>query len=104
MAKLNEEAKAYKPKQTNNIADLDEVSVDLDVIDDEFEAHDEDGKTKVVKQKIIEVDGNRYRVPSSVLNQLKVLLEDNPDMKKFKVKKSGQGLSTEYVVIPIIKR
>jgi len=103
MAKLSEEAKAYEPKQTHNIADLEEVSVDLDVLDDEFETTDEKGNTKVVKQKVVEIDGARYRVPNSVLNQLKVLLEDNPELKKFKVKKSGQGLNTDYTVIPVMK-
>jgi len=107
MATLTETAKEYTPKQTLNIADLEEVSVDLETLDDEFEVEEtKDGQTttKVVKQKVIEVEGKRYRVPNSVLNQLKVLIEDNPSMKKFKVKKSGQGLNTEYIVIPIVKQ
>jgi len=103
MAKLIDEAKAYMPKRTKNIADLEEVSVDIETEDDEFEVTDDEGKPKMIKQKVAIIDGERYRVPNSVLNQLKVMLEDNPQMKKFKVKKSGQGLNTEYVVIPIMK-
>jgi len=103
MAKLKEEAQAYEPKQTHNIAELDKVSVDLETQDDEFEVQDDDGKTKIVKQKVVNIDGIMYRVPNSVLNQLKILLEDNPELKFFKVKKSGQGLNTDYTVIPLIK-
>ena len=102
MAKLIDEAKAYESKQTKNIADLDVVSVDLDVEDDEFETEDEKGNLKVVKQKVAIINKERYRVPNSVLKQLKVLLEDNSNMKKFKVKKTGQGLNTDYTVIPLI--
>jgi len=101
MATLKEEAQAYESKQTKNIADLEVVSVDLQTEDDEFEVT-EDGKTKTVKQKVTIVDGERYRVPASVLKQLKVLLEDSPTLKKFKVKKTGAGLSTDYTVIPLI--
>ena len=77
--------------------------VDLETQDDEFEVQDDDGKTKIVKQKVVNIDGIMYRVPNSVLNQLKILLEDNPELKFFKVKKSGQGLNTDYTVIPLIK-
>lgn len=104
MAKLKDEALAYEPKQTKNIAELDEVLVDIETQDDEFEATDEKGNPKVVKQKIAIIDGERYRVPNSVLAQLKVLIEDNPTLIKFKVKKSGQGLNTDYTVIPVIKQ
>ena len=101
MAKLKDEALAYEPKQTHNIAELEKVSVDIETKDDEFEVEDE-GKTKIVKQKIVIVDDVRYRVPNSVLNQLKVLLEDNPNLEYFKVKKTGQGLNTDYTAIPLI--
>jgi len=104
MAKLKDEARAYESKQTKNIAELEIVSVDLEIEDDEFDAVDEKtGDTKVIKQKVAVVDGERYRVPASVLKQLKVLLEDNPNLQKFKVKRTGQGLSTDYTVIPLIK-
>lgn len=100
MAKLKDEAKAYEPKQTHNIAELDKVSVEIEVEDDEFEV-EKDGKTEVIKQKVAIVDGEKYRVPNSVLNQLKVLLEDNLNLKYFKVKKTGQGLNTDYTAIPL---
>lgn len=101
MAKLKDEAMAYEPKQTMNIADLDKVSIDLDIEDDEFETTDDEGKAKMVKQKVAIIEGKKYRVPNSVLNQLKILLEDNPNLNNFKVKKTGQGFSTDYTVIPL---
>ena len=108
MTKLIDEANAYEQKQTRNISDLDEVSVELEVKDDSFTFKERDKETgneneKTVNQKVIVVDGEKYRVPVSVLMQLKAHLEDNPNLKKFKVKKTGEGLKTEYVVIPIVK-
>jgi hypothetical protein len=102
MAKLRDEALAYEPKQTKNIAELEKVSVDLDLNADEFETVGEDGHTKTIQQKVIVIEGVKYRVPNSVLNQLKVLLEDNPKISHFKVKKSGSGLNTDYTVIPLL--
>ncbi len=102
MVKLNEFAKDYESKATKNISELSEVSTDLDLIDDEFDFVDADGNSKVVKQKVIVVDNENYRVPISVIQQLKVQLEDSPDLKKFKVKKTGEGKDkTRYTVIPI---
>jgi hypothetical protein len=97
-------AKDYKSKKTKNIADLPEVSVKVEVADDSYEwTDDKTQKTKVVNQKVITVNNEQYRVPASVLQQLKVLLEDNPKMQKFKVKKSGEGLDgTRYQVIPLL--
>ncbi len=103
MAKLKDEAEDYESKQVNNIADLDEVSVDLDVKEGSFETNDDKGNPKTVKYKYVEVDGEQYRVPNSVLKQLKVHLKDNPKLEKIKVSKSGKGLNTDYTVIPIQK-
>jgi len=105
MTKLNEFAKDFEPaSKTKNIADLKEVSTDIDLIDDSFEVVDKVTKqNKIVKQKVIVVDKEKYRVPSSVIGQLKVILEDNPNCKKFKVKKSGTTMDdTRYQVIPVV--
>ena len=105
MAKLNEFAQSYEPlTTTKNIADLPEVSVDMDLEDDSFKFTDKiTGKEKTVTQKVITVKDEKYRVPNSVLKQLKVLLEDNSDIKAVKVKKTGEGLKTTYTVIPVTK-
>ena len=97
MATLNEEAQAYEPPQTKNIADLEVVRTDVQVETKEF--NKEDGSTFTVK--IINVNGSDYRVPTSVLKTLKAMLEEKPNLKTFKVKKSGEGLKTEYTVIPL---
>ena len=100
---IGEIAKDYESKTTKNIADLPEVSVKVEVLDDSFEYTDKTGQNKVVKQKVINVNNESYRVPISVLQQLKVLLEDNPKMQKFKVKKTGEGKdNTRYQVIPLL--
>ena len=101
---IGEIAKDYESKTTKNIADLPEVSVKVEVLDDSFECKDKTtGQNQVVKQKIITVNNENYRVPTSVLQQLKVLLEDNPKMQKFKVKKTGEGKdNTRYQVIPLL--
>ena len=102
MAKISEVAKEYdSTSKTKNIADLDKVSTDLELIDDSFEFTKGD-ETKTVNQKVIELDGEKYRVPVTVIQQLKVLLEDNPNLKNFKVKKSGTTKDdTRYQVIPL---
>jgi len=102
--KIGEVAKDFKSNATKNIADLPEVSTELEVFDDQFEITDKKtNQPKTVKQKIIRVGESNYRVPSSVFQQLKIVLEDNPNLKKFKVKKSGEGIDgTRYQVIPLV--
>ena len=103
--KLNDYAKDFEPaSKTKNIADLKEVPADIELIDDEFEVKDKvTGQMKVVKQKVIVVNNEQYRIPSSVIAQLKVVLEDNPNLKKFKVKKSGTTMDdTRYMLIPLV--
>ena len=101
--KIGELAKDYKSTATKNIADLPEVSIDLEILDDQFETTDKiTQQQKVIKQKVISIEGTNYRVPASVLQQLKIVLEDNPNLKKFKVKRSGTMMETRYQVIPLI--
>ena len=95
---LKEEAEEYTPQtKTNNIADLERVPIDAKIEDDSFK--DSEGET--VNIKIIVVDEQKYRVPVSVINALKMMLEDKPDLKHFKVKKQGKGFDTRYTVIPL---
>ena len=92
MASLKDTAKDFVPKQTNNIADLTSVSVDLELAEE----------TNVeFPYKFIVVNGERYRVPNSVISSIKAILEENPNLKTIKVKKTGTGLNTEYTVIPL---
>ena len=94
---LKDTAMAYESKSTGNIADLPKVSTDL-VVEDRTGTNDQG---KEFSYQVIIVDGQDYRVPASVLKNLKAILEDNVNLKSFKVKKTGQGMSTEYTVIPL---
>jgi len=98
MANLKDTAKSYEPAHTFNIADLEVVSTDLNVMYDT--GVDKDGKE--FTYGYIEVDGKQYRVPTSVIAQLKDIIEEKPDLQKFRVKKSGEGMNTRYTVIPLI--
>lgn len=93
MASLSEEAKNFESKaKINNIADLQSVSTDLEV-KEEVEAE--------FPYKYVVVEGSKYKVPTSVLASLRAILEENKDLKKFKVKKTGEGMETRYTVIPL---
>ena len=98
---LKQEAEEYEPAtKTKNIAELAEVSTDLKTEDDSFTFTEPNGQEKTVNQKVVVIDGEKYRVPLSVIGSLKVILEDKPDLKKFKVKRTGTKKSdTVYTVI-----
>lgn len=98
MATIKEGAQAFAPKQTKNISELQEISVDFTLEDGE--GTDKEGNT--FKYKYIEVNGEQYRVPGVVLAQIKDILSENPNMKSFKVKRTGEGkTATRYTVIPL---
>ena len=97
MANLKEEAMTYESTATKNIAELPKVSTDVEVL--ERTGTNDEGKE--FSYKYIRVEGSDYRVPASVLKSLKAILEDSPLLKHFKVKKTGQGMATEYTVIPL---
>jgi len=97
MASLKEEAQAYEGGMTLNITDLPKVSVDIELVE---ETHT-DKQDKEFTIKVAMIDKEKYRVPASVLKQLKAILEEKPNLKFFKVKKSGTGLNTDYTVIPL---
>lgn len=97
MATLKEEARAYTPQLTKNIADLEKVDVNLDLED--REGTDKNGE--VFKYKVIVVNNEEYRVPGKILGDLKSILEKKPTLKTFSVSKKGTGLNTQYTVIPM---
>lgn len=98
MATIGEIAKNYEQQTTKNISDLKEVDVNLQLEDREGV----DGKGTPFKYKVIVVEGIDYRVPSSVLGNLKAILVKKPDLKKFSVAKQGTTKDdTRYTVIPL---
>jgi len=97
---IKDSAKAYKPQQTKNIADLEKIPVDLEVSSKTFETVDADGNTKIVDYNAVVVNEEEYRLPNSVLRDLKVLIAEDEELQFFKVIKTGEGLKTTYTVIP----
>ena len=93
---LKTEAQNYEPPKPKSIADLERVSVDVEIMEDE--GTDKDGN--VFSYKYIEDNGIRYRVPGVVLGAIKKLLEKQPRTKYIQVSKEGEGLQTRYFVFP----
>lgn len=93
MGTIKDKAKEYVAKaKVKNISELPSVETALVVFED-VEAE--------FPYSYLEVNGERYKIPASVLASLKAILEENPNLKKFKVKKSGEGMETRYTVIPL---
>lgn len=105
MASIKDEAMNFTPTNTLNISDLAKVSTDLELVKDSFEITDKVTKEqKTVNQEVVIVEDIKYRCPVSVKQQLKVLLEDNPALKFFKVKRTGTTMEdTRYQVIPLME-
>lgn len=94
---LNDFAKAYEPQKTHNIAELPAVSTDIEISQETRQ--NAEGEDYNLIYTVIE--NEEYRIPTSVLMQLKTLLEAKPDLKQFKVARSGKGMLTKYQVIPL---
>ena len=93
MTNLKEAAQNYEPQKIKNIADLPSVSLlDLEL--------QEDNEAEYPYSYVM-VEGERYKVPVSVIASLKDILEESPNLKKFKVKKTGEAMKTKYTVIPL---
>ena len=97
MANLRESAKAHVPKTTKNVAELEAVSLDVPI--EQRSGKDQTGKE--FSYKVALVAGEEYRVPDSVLNDIKTIMSAKPTLKTVKVIKKGQGMNTEYTVIPL---
>jgi len=97
MGNLKDEAQAYEPQQVQVISEIEVVRTDLDVKEDTGV----DSNGKEFTYKFVIIDGNKYRVPNSVLEQLKTILTAKPDLKTFTVKKAGSGMSTKYTVVQL---
>lgn len=97
MGNLRETSKAYEPKKTKNIADLEAVSLDVQI--NKTSGVDQEGKT--FEFHVANIAGEDYRVPSSVLEAIQTLLESKPEVKTIKVVKKGTGMNTSYSVIEL---
>lgn len=97
MTQLSEAALTYEPPVTKMVSELEIVDVTAEV----KEKTVKEGTKDEFSYKYIVVKGEEYRVGNSILKQLKVQLEANPKLKTFKVTKEGEGLKSEYTVIPL---
>lgn len=93
---LKETAKEYEPKLTLNIADLDKVDLSFPIDSEEKIGKDKNGKE--FYYKVMVIGGLEYRVPNSVLDEIKKILKLRPDAKFVNVIKTGSGLNTSYNV------
>lgn len=94
MATIKEEAISYQPQQLDNIATLDNFSIDFEV----YEKKDVNSGGEEYTYKYIELNGMRYRIPNSVLEEIQKILKLKPEAKNLKVFKTGEGLKTRYSV------
>ena len=97
MATIKEEAQAFEPKLTKNIAELDKFSIDLQLEDREGIDKDQ----KPFSYKVAVIGEKDYRVPGSVIGGIKALMQKIPDLKEVSVIKQGDGMNTRYQVIPV---
>lgn len=95
---LKDSAKAYSPKKTRNIADMETVNIEQMQVEDREGVNDEG---KAFSYKVIVFNGEDYRVPATVLSGIKNILTIKPNLRMIKVIKKGVGLNTEYQVIPL---
>lgn len=100
MSNIKEAAAEYVAPNTQNISELSEVLVSAEITEAEYERKEpKEGEEAKFTVNEIEVDEVKYRVPNSVLGQLKTQLAEKPDAEKFKVVKEGEGLNTKYTVV-----
>lgn len=94
---IKDAANVYQPKTAKNISELKSVDVTLALqLETGTDSAGED-----YTYNYIEVDGEKYRVPDSVLSTLKSILQKKPNLKTFSVSKQGEGRQTKYTVIPL---
>lgn len=95
---VRDAAESYEPKMTKSVADLESFSTEMEIHDDGI-GTDKSGKE--FHYNYILIEGEEYRIPDTVLNQIKTHLEEKPDTTKFKVKKTGEGLKTRYQAVAL---
>lgn len=101
MQTMKEMAENYTPKKTANIADLEK----FDILESVEEREGKDNEGKVFKYNVLVRDGMDYRIPNSVLDTIKGILEANVKHDKkvttFSVEKAGEGMGTKYQVVSL---
>lgn len=98
MGSIKQSAENYVAPTTKNIADLEVVSIDQEIV----ERTHKEGTPDEYKINVVVIDGDDHRVPDVVLKQLKGLVKAKPKMTAFKVTKEGTTkTNTTYQTIPM---
>lgn len=97
MASIKQSAKEFIPTTIATVDELASIDINLDMEERSF--IDKTGKEFTIQ--VITVNKTAYRMPLSVIKQVKELLAEKPNMKTFKVKKQGMGMNTSYFVMPL---
>ena len=97
MASVKEASKDAKTNETLNVADLDRFDINLELHDRVY--NKSDGEEFTIQ--VVEVDGQDYRVPKSVLVQINNLRTNGKEFDFVNVIKSGTGMNTTYQVLPL---
>ena len=99
---LKETAQAYEPKKTLNIADLDRVDLTWPVEGRSGVAVKQDAEGNDYEEsysfQVMVVNEIEYRVPNSVLEEIKKMIELVPELQFVNVEKTGSGWTTKYSV------
>jgi len=98
MRTIKEAAQNYEPKRMKNVADLEVIRTDIRIVENEKRKDQNDEEYSV---SYFVLNDEEYRIPVSVLEQLKSILEKKPELKTFSVKKTGEGKGTKYQVITL---
>tara|TARA_R110002111_G_C5998109_1_gene372760 strand:- start:2218 stop:2538 length:321 start_codon:yes stop_codon:yes gene_type:complete len=102
MTTLREQAEAYEPPQTLNIADLASVPIDeVEIIKKEGTKKNDNDEEEKFTYQVFVIDDKEYRVPNTVLEQIQTIVKLKPEVKHVKVNKTGSGLATRYKVEPV---
>lgn len=97
MTTLKQTAKEYVAPATKNIADLEKVSINIELQTQEAKDKDNNPFT----YQYFELEGVKYRVPNTVIDQLKGFIEMKPNLEYIRVLKKGSGMNTQYQVVPL---
>lgn len=98
MVTLKDFAKTFEGKKTRNITELEVVNLEnLEIL--EKEGTDKENKPF---HMIVGISNNEeYRIPESVMRDIRTIIENKPTLKTIKVIKKGTGMGTTYTVIPL---
>ena len=77
------------------VTDLEMLPVNIEI--EEANGEDKDGKEYTYH--FVTLNGQKYRIPNSVITQIGVILSVMPKIQNVNVSKTGTGLNTRYQVI-----